>query len=263
MDATARFDAAAYLRRIADDGSVAPTAETLRALHLAHLRTVPFENLDIHLGRPIVLDEDALFDKIVRRRRGGFCYELNGLFAALLRDLGFTVSLLAAQFPGEPGQTAPEFDHLTLLVRTADGDGAWLADVGAGRGSPAGPLRLVAAIDQPDPVTNAVFRLEIEGDALRLWRRGTEGEWERQYRFSLRPRALAEFEIGCRYHQSSPESPFTRGRICTRLSPAGRITLSERRLITTSDGERTEEDLADEAAVATTLRERFGIELEA
>lgn len=97
------IDAAAYLDRIGHLGSATPTDETLRRLDLAHLLTVPFENLDIHLGRPIVLDDQKLFDKFVRRRRGGFCYELNGLFAALLRELGFDVTMLAAQFPRDDG----------------------------------------------------------------------------------------------------------------------------------------------------------------
>src|SRR4051794_41870306 len=107
----------AYFDRIHYQGERAPTAAMLRELHRAHLLAVPFENLDIHLGRRIVLDEDALFDKIVRRRRGGFCYELNGLFALLLRQLGFDVTLLAAGVVRADGGFGPKFDHLTLLVR--------------------------------------------------------------------------------------------------------------------------------------------------
>src|SRR5215207_11196611 len=112
------MDIQAYLRRIHYRGDLTPTATTLRELHRAHLLAVPFENLDIHLGRPIVLDQDALFDKIVTRRRGGFCYELNGLFALLLRELGFEVTLLAAGVARADGGFGPEFDHLTLLVES-------------------------------------------------------------------------------------------------------------------------------------------------
>src|SRR6476660_7309603 len=111
------MDVQAYLRRINYHGEQAPTAAVLRDLHRAHLLAVPFENLDIHLGRPIVLDQAALFDKIVRRRRGGFCYELNGLFGLMLRQLGFDVTLLAAGVARADGGFGPEFDHLTLLVR--------------------------------------------------------------------------------------------------------------------------------------------------
>src|SRR5215212_1339106 len=112
------MDLQAYLQRINYRGGRAPTAATLRDLHRAHLLAVPFENLDIHLGRPILLGQDALFDKIVRRRRGGFCYELNGLFAGLLRELGFEVTLLAAGVARADGGFGPEFDHLTLLVQS-------------------------------------------------------------------------------------------------------------------------------------------------
>src|SRR5690242_11838717 len=98
------FDVAAYLDRIAYTGPLTPSLATLRALHLAHLRAVPFENLDIGLGRPIVLDDAALYEKIVVRQRGGFCYELNGLFARLLCELGFPVTLLSAGVKGGDGQ---------------------------------------------------------------------------------------------------------------------------------------------------------------
>src|SRR5262245_55915491 len=110
-------DATAYLARIDYTGGRAPTIDTLRALHRAHLYTVPFENLDIHLGRAILLEERALFRKVVGERRGGFCYELNGLFAELLRFLGFEVSLLSACVGRVDGGFGPAFDHLTLLVR--------------------------------------------------------------------------------------------------------------------------------------------------
>src|SRR5689334_21580804 len=111
------MDVQAYLHRIGYHGGLEPTAANLRDLHRAHRVAVPFENLDIHVGRPIVLDQDALFDKIVTRRRGGFCYELNGLFAVLLRALGFDVALLSAGVARADGGFGPEFDHLTLLVR--------------------------------------------------------------------------------------------------------------------------------------------------
>src|SRR2546421_10050322 len=123
------MDIQAYLQRIDYTGPLVPSAKTLRLLQVAHLRTVPFENLSIHSGEPIVLDDDALFEKIVSRRRGGFCYELNGLFAALLRALGFDVAMLSAQVADAQGTFGPDFDHMTLLVNQ---DERWLADVGFG-----------------------------------------------------------------------------------------------------------------------------------
>src|SRR5215210_3696598 len=132
------MDLPAYLHRINYRGEQAPTAAALRDLHRAHLLAVPFENLDIHLDRRILLDQDALFDKIVTRRRGGFCYELNGLFALLLRGLGFEVTLLSAGVARATGGFGPEFDHLTLLVKATSAEAtaldlqstSWLADVG-------------------------------------------------------------------------------------------------------------------------------------
>src|SRR5215213_9521921 len=123
------MDVDAYLERIGYRGPPAPTAETLRRLHVAHLLAVPFENLSIHAGEPVVLDDESLFDKVVARRRGGFCYELNGLFAALLRALGFEVEMLSAAVRGSAGKFGPEFDHMTLLVKLGE---RWLADVGFG-----------------------------------------------------------------------------------------------------------------------------------
>src|SRR5918995_2554428 len=113
------MDVDAYLERIDYRGPLAPTAETLRRLHVAHLLAVPFENLSIHAGEPVVLDDEALFEKIVARRRGGFCYELNGLFAWLLRALGFRVTMLSARVVNR-GVVGPEYDHLTLQVDLAE-----------------------------------------------------------------------------------------------------------------------------------------------
>jgi len=260
----AALDAAAYLRRLGYGGPTRPAATTLAGLHLAHLRAVPFENLDIARGQPISLQIADLFDKIVRRRRGGFCYELNGLFAALLRQLAFQVTLLGAVFPRPPGLVAPELDHLALLVADPEGAGSWLADVGAGRGSAAAPLPFVTGQDHFDPVTGAWFRLEPEAGGLRLLRQDGAGPtpdvWAREYLLSDQPRTLDEFTAGADYHQTSPDSPFTRDRICSLLTANGRVTLSGSRLIATVNGVRHERELANEHEVRTVLRDQFGID---
>ncbi|MDQ5838794.1 MAG: arylamine N-acetyltransferase, partial [Acidobacteriota bacterium] len=121
------MDVASYLRRINCGGPLAPTAETLRRLHVAHLLSVPFENLSIHWGEPVALDDEVLFEKIVVRRRGGFCYELNGRFSALLRSLGFDVAMLSARVAGAGGDFGPEFDHMALLITLRE---RYLVDVG-------------------------------------------------------------------------------------------------------------------------------------
>jgi len=138
------LDIQRYLARIRYEGTVQPTAETLQALHEAHMLAVPFENLDIGLGRAIKLDHASLWEKIVERRRGGFCYELNGLFALLLRELGFRVELLSAGVANAAGNFNPDFDHLTLLVHLEED---WLADVGFGE-SFRHPLRLTPDVAQ-------------------------------------------------------------------------------------------------------------------
>src|SRR5713226_8538960 len=117
------MDIKAYLKRINYRGSLAPTAQTLRELQVAHLLSVPFENLSIHSGEPVILEDEALFEKVVVRRRGGFCYELNGLFSALLQALGFDVRMLSAGVRRSSGEFGPEFDHMALLVTL---DRRWL-----------------------------------------------------------------------------------------------------------------------------------------
>jgi N-hydroxyarylamine O-acetyltransferase len=254
------LDVSAYLARISYEGPVTPTLPVLRDVHLAHLRSVPFENLDIHLARPISLAEEDLFAKVVLGRRGGFCYELNGLFAALLREIGYEVTLLAAQFPLPDGRVPMEFDHLVLRV-AAPGMEPVLADVAAGRRSFASPLSIGSDAAQAQAAAGASFRLLPEEGAMRLWRQEPGGEWERVYRFSWQPRQLADFQEGCRYHQSSLESDFTRKRVCTRMTDDGRITLSDNVLITTRNGDRQEEPLPDDAAWLAALQTHFGIDL--
>lgn len=248
------MDTASYLQRINYSGPLAPTAETLRELQVAHLLAVPFENLSIHSGQPIVLKDNALFDKIVARRRGGFCYELNGLFAALLRALGFKVVMLSAGVAKPEGGFSPDFDHMALLVTLEQ---RWLVDVGFGD-SFHEPLLLDDRGEQTQG--ERAYCIVPEGVHLNLMRRGDSGEWKAQYRFTLQPYKYADYAEMCRYHQTSPESHFMKGRICTRLTPEGRITVSDMRLITTvSGGAAQERVLTNEEEYATLLREDFGI----
>jgi len=243
------MDWAAYLARLGCPAPAAPSPEALQALHRAHLLAVPFENLDIHLGRPIALAEDALFDKIVRRRRGGFCYELNGIFAALLGALGFRVTLLSAEVARDEGGFGPPFDHLALRV---DLDEPWLADVGFGEGFQA-PLRLACTVDQRQDT--GLYRLTPDGPYRVLLR-----DAQPQYRFNLEPHALPEYAAMCRYHQTSPASSFTLQRICTLATPDGRVTLSGMRFIETTRGRRRERGVVNEGEFRTLLRDRFGID---
>jgi N-hydroxyarylamine O-acetyltransferase len=246
----------ASLERINYRGPLEPTAETLRALQVAHLLAVPFENLSIHAGQPVVLEDEALFEKIVGRGRGGFCYEANGLFAALLRALGFRVAMLSAGVARPGGGFGPDFDHMALLVTLEE---RWLADVGFGD-SFREPLLLDEAGEQAQG--NRAYRILPDGEHFTLSRRDGAGEWEAQYRFTLEPHAYADYAEMCRFHQTSPESHFTRARLCSLATRGGRVTLSGLRLInTTDDGGREERELSGEDEFAALLGEHFGIRM--
>lgn len=260
----------AYLRRIGVGHPAWPTVDVLRELHLHHLRTVPFENLSIHLGEEIVLEEKQLLDKIVGVRRGGFCYELNGAFGALLGALGFDVTLLAARVYGEEGRLGVPYDHLALRVRTVDG-GDWLTDVGFGAHSHY-PLAFGERGEQEDP--GGTFRL-VEAGADAAGVRGGGGpedfgdldvlkDGRPEYRLELRPRVLGDFVTGAWWNSTSPRSHFVRSLVCSRITEdGGRITLSGRRFTVTAPGGQKEVvDLGTDEEVLGAYRERFGIELD-
>jgi N-hydroxyarylamine O-acetyltransferase len=269
----------AYLDRIGYSGSTEPSAETLRTLHRTHMYAVPFENLDIYLERPIVCNEDCFLHKIIEEQRGGFCYELNGAFAALLRALGFHVTLLSARVSRSDGSDGPEFDHLTLLVdlskrasesaRTPNSVRSsgisnetppgvlQLADVGFGD-SFIEPLLCETNLEQAQ--YGRAYRLIEMGDVFHMEVKADD-QWERQYAFTLRPRKLSDFSAMCHYQQTSPESHFTLQRICSLATADGRVTLSDLKLIETMKGQREERELSGEDEWRTTLKERFGIEL--
>ncbi|MCZ4097148.1 arylamine N-acetyltransferase [Streptomyces sp. So13.3] len=248
MDAS---QADAYLSRIGADRPAIPDAAALRDLQLRHLLTVPFENLSIHLGEEIVLTREALHAKVVGARRGGFCYELNGLFGALLTELGYPVSLFAARVFDKDGVLGPPFDHLALRVEAS---GSWLVDVGFGRFTQH-PIRLDSREDQSDP--SGVFRVADAPDGdVDILKDGVA-----EYRLEQRPRELADFEPTCWWQRTSPASHFTRSLVCSLLTPTGRITLSGTSLITTEGDERHEQDLEQDELLAV-YRDSFGVVLD-
>jgi N-hydroxyarylamine O-acetyltransferase len=247
------MDVCQYLDRIGYRGPLTPTSETLHSLHRQHMLTVPFENLDISLGREIVLDPERSAEKIVTHHRGGFCYELNGAFAALLTAAGFRVTLLSARVANEEGIASMEFDHLILRVDLQE---SWLADVGFGDNF-LEPLRLSVQIEQQDLAGR--FRFVNQGERWRLERRQEDGSWRLQYDFSCQPRQLSEFSAMCHYHQTSSDSHFTRNRVCSLATPSGRVTLSGTRLIVTTRDRREEQVLATEGDWHSALRHHFGI----
>lgn len=245
-----------YLARLDFHAVPEPDVATLRSLHRAHMRNIPFENLDIHLGRKIFLEEDHLFTKIVNQQRGGICYELNGLFARLLTDIGFDVTLVAAEVFREDGTTGPLFDHMALLV-DLDGD-QYLADVGFGD-SFTSPLLLSDTGDQPQD--SRVYRVQRDASTFMV----TAGSgaptsaMKPSFKFSTTPRHLSDFNEMCTFHQTSDQSHFTRKEICSRATSTGRITLSGTQLIETDAGSRNVVELASSEQRQRALIKHFGI----
>ncbi|WP_405853558.1 arylamine N-acetyltransferase [Streptomyces sp. NBC_00090] len=247
-------DVGAYLARINAERPARADAAALRELHLRHLLSVPFENLSIHLGEDIVLDEKALVDKVVGDHRGGFCYEVNTTFAVLLRELGYRVSLLQARVVDAEGRLGIPYDHMAVLVETFDGE-RWLADVGFGDHSHY-PLAFDERGDQEDPGGRFRVQEAVDGD-LDVLRDGKP-----QYRLEPRSRELADFRAGAWYHRTSPDSHFPRSLVCSLLTEEGRITLSDRKLITRAQGERVERLLDGDEEVRGVYRDLFGIALD-
>jgi N-hydroxyarylamine O-acetyltransferase len=246
------MDVDAYLDRLGLDRPARADVDSLRELHERHLTTVPFENLDVHLGERIEFTEDALFDKIVRRRRGGVCYELNAAFALLLRELGFEVSLLAAKPYDEGRGFGWPFEHLALRVDLGE---PWLADIGVGRFI-RHPLRMNARGVQHDP--EGEFRVVDAADGdLDVIQNGTL-----KFRLETRARQLSEFTPTWWWHSTSPDSFIGKQPLCAITTPNGRVVLMGDRLIETVGGERVERILDDDREILEVYRTRFGVSLD-
>lgn len=248
-----------YLERIQYRGLLETDYETLRDLQLAHMMTVPFENLDIGLKRPIKIDEESIWEKLIAQRRGGFCYELNGLFAWLLKHIGFNVTYLNARVFDREGNLGIDFDHLALLVQIPGQTGRWLADVGFGD-SFTESLNLDERGEQHQGLR--AYRLDQTPEGYIVWQKNYDGSWERHYFFDLQPHQFPEeYESACEYHQTSPESSFTRGSIISRAMPTGRVSLEDGRLILTENGQRSERLLDSQDEYYALLKEYFDVTL--
>lgn len=245
-----------YLNRINYHGPLSPDYSTLLDLQRAHLMSVPFENLDIHNRTPIELDLEKIYAKIVDRNRGGFCYELNGLFHELLADLGFEVKRVSARVYIEQQGLTPEYDHMALIVRLEGMD--YLVDVGFGRFA-FGPIKLELEVEQQD--YKGLFRMDKYDDSY--WRVSKKGEvgWNPEYIFTLTERALHEYAGMCHYHQNAPESLFMKKRMCSMPTENGRITVSDDKVIIDHSGEKSEIPVHDEATFHAYLWEYFKVKL--
>ena len=231
-----------------------PTLETLRRLQRRAMRALPFENLDIHLGRVIDLDLSSLYEKVLRNRRGGFCYELNECFYQCLSAMGYEVDRMEARVelrgPGSP------FDHQWTLVRL--NGSRWMTDIGMGD-SAVSPLDL----DDPEPQTDgrSWFRVQEANGYVEVLRQLEVDEWTKILTLNLNPHPWESFKDRCHYQQTSADSVFVHKRMCTVVTENGRITLAGNTL--RKVGERTSEMRISERDYTRTLEDYFGISLSA
>ena len=219
------MDVGHYLTRIQVAAPISIDLKTLAKLQLAHLKAVPFENLDIHYGKHITLDLERFYEKIVIKKRGGFCYEINGLFHALLCELGFNAKIISARTSRENGGFAEEYNHLAIVVTIDETD--YLVDAGFGRFAIA-PLK----IDTHSSVFDgtAAYQISKHDDDYFKVSRVEEGADIPEYIFTLTERRLDEFAEMCEFQQTSPDSHFTQNKIISILKDYGRITLTNTQL---------------------------------
>lgn len=253
---------AAYLGRIGYSGSTEPTAATLAGIYHAHHLTVPFENFDIlPLGRPLKLDPASIHDKVVGHHRGGYCYELNGLLAAVLRDLGYDVSIAEARFVETDGGLSAPFDHMVLMIQPPDDQNRWLVDAAGGRNASLRPLPIRDGYIEHQPAIGRSFRFSGDDHRWQLDHQLAGEDWQPIYVFDAIPRTLDDFRARSHFHEHDPASHFRQGPLCTIATPTGRVTFSQNRLIIT-DGSNREEQSVSPDEVNAILHHYFQVDLE-
>jgi N-hydroxyarylamine O-acetyltransferase len=247
-----RIDLHRYFVRIGYAGGTEPTPQTLADLHLAHVRHVPFENLDVLLGRPIRLDTESLFAKLVSAGRGGYCFEQNHLFAAVLEQLGFVVQRLAARVVWRTQRVLP---RTHMLLRVEVGGRPWLADVGFGSMSPLLPVALEPDIEQPQ--FGWRYRVTEQDGTWRL--QAGADEWESLYEFTLQAQTPADYEMASYYVATHPDSRFVQGLIAHRLAPERRLILIGNELTEDRGAAASTRRITDRAELAAVLVDGIGL----
>jgi N-hydroxyarylamine O-acetyltransferase len=251
-------DLDAYFARLGYDGPVEPRLRTLERLHALHVEKIPFENLSPLLGEPVRLDIESLQDKLLHRRRGGWCFEQNVLLAQVLEDIGFDVTRLAARvrWTVPPERITPR-SHMLLLVKLAEGD--YIADVGFGGITLTAPLKLEAGIEQKTP--HEVYRLVAQDCGYRLEARFA-GEWHALHTFDLVRQQLVDYEVSNFYLSHHPESHFLKQVVAARAEPSRRHALRGiRYAIHHSDGRTERREVRDVAQYRDLLEGPFQIRL--
>ncbi|MGK3992193.1 arylamine N-acetyltransferase family protein [Sorangium sp. So ce1024] len=251
------LDLDAYLSRIGYRGALAPTREVLDALHTAHVHSIPFENVDILLGRRIRIDLASVQAKLVKARRGGYCFEHNTLFAAVLRRIGFKLTTLIARVRFNQTSISPRSHMLSLIDMPG---GPLVADVGFGGPGLTRSARLVEGERQPQEIDVVSFRREGSS----LWVLESRGAEQPQdlYAFTLEESYPVDYEVANHFTSTHPDSLFVNNLIAAIPTPEGRVTLRNRTLGVLHRGQFERVEL-DRAAIVGVLRDRFGLDLPA
>lgn len=248
------MDLEKYLSRIGfDHFAIEPNLPNLNLLQRNHLLNVPFENLDIHWKRRIVVDIDKFYQKVVKNKRGGFCYELNGLFNELLKKIGYKTKIISARVFNGEGEFGKEYDHLAILAKIEDEE--FLVDVGFGDFI-AEPLNFALDIQQED--ANRTYLIRRFDDRYFEVVKKVKDDRQSEYIFQNTQRDLSEFAKMCDFHQTS-KSHFSKGKVCSLMMANGRKTLTDKRLKVYQNGNLFEIEVNSEKVFEDILEKEFNI----
>jgi len=248
------MDVDRYLERISVARPIAPNLESLRAIHRAHLLSIPYENLDVQLGRPVTIDVPAIYDKIVANRRGGWCYEMNGILGWALKELGFRVTRATGAVMREFGGDATIANHLVLKVELDEG--VYLADVGFGDG----PIEPFAA--KAGDFNSRGFALNISKVDTDWWRfRNHPTGAAPSFDFNLAPADESRFASQCHRLQSASDSIFVQNVFCFRHTESGVINLRGRMLRTVTPDAVSERLLESAGELGDVLEGVLGLHI--
>ncbi|MFZ7120157.1 MAG: arylamine N-acetyltransferase family protein [Eubacteriaceae bacterium] len=252
------FNIEAYFERIKYNGKSDVSYETLKALHIAHTLNVPFENLDVYLGKPILLDRDSLYKKIVENKRGGYCFEMNGLFSFILKELGFKVTDLLARGIMDEGKTFTAKVHQVLMVEVDDK--RWLVDVGFGMDGITAPVLLEKGMDQNQ--FSHTYRLLEDSQYGYILQNKTGEEYNYMYAFTLDKCYPMDYLMSNHFTATFPESFFIKMKMCTMPTKEGRITLTDEHFKVIANGKVSEKKLLSNAEYNVLLKEYFKLDLD-
>jgi N-hydroxyarylamine O-acetyltransferase len=248
-------DLTAYLARIGVRRPPAPDLASLAAIQWAHVTTIPFENLDILLGRRIAIDLPSIVAKLVRGGRGGYCFEQNALLGAALEALGYGVTRLSARVRWHATGPSPR-THMLLAVDVPGETGRFLVDAGFGGACPTAPIPLADGVDVA--LHHDRCRLRAENDGL-LFQLGIAGEWADMYWFTLEPHTAIDYEVANHFTSTHPASRFMQGIVCARPTAEARVTLRGLELSRRRGAEVEREVIDDADRLLDVLAREFGL----